>query len=500
MKCAFLLSGCLVLCWFGVATVAAMDTAFTYQGRLHVGGDPAEGPFDVQFQLFDDSAAGMQVGATLEADDLDMIGGYFAVALDFGANVFDGNNRWLQISVRPATSTDPADYVPLLPRQAITPVPYALYAKSGTPGPIGPVGPTGDKGDKGDTGAQGLKGDKGDTGSQGIQGPIGLTGSKGDTGATGPVGPKGDKGDSGAQGIQGIQGPIGPQGLKGDKGDTGATGPIGPKGDKGDTGATGAKGDTGATGAQGPTGPKGDTGATGSTGPTGPKGDKGDTGAQGPQGIQGPIGPQGPAGPTLGIFDSLGLASSGGRAAGDAGARSVFNLGNVGIGKSGPTERLDVLGNAKISGTISEGGTSLSAKYLGTTAKASDSDMVDGKHSTDFVSSSLVGSSKVDETSTTKQILFSMTTAGWNVSTDGDSDSDHTLILSTTNSVVEYTLMYGSTVVNGEATSASSVTLTIPHYHGFHLILARPVYGYIASLACRENDHYVVCVYQKSHP
>ncbi len=50
------------------------------------------------------------------------------------------------------------------------------------------------------------------------------------------------------------------------------------------------------------------------------KGSRGDAGEQGPQG---------PAGPTLGIYDSLGLASSGGRAAGDAGGRSISNLGDV---------------------------------------------------------------------------------------------------------------------------------------------------------------------------
>ncbi|NLH18218.1 MAG: collagen-like protein [Phycisphaerae bacterium] len=179
--------------------------------------------------------AGNQVGATLEADDLDMVGGYFAVSLDFGASVFDGSNRWLAISIRPATSTNPADYVPLSPRQAITPTPYAMYAKNGTPGPQGPQGDPGPAGPKGDTGAQGI---------QGVQGPIGpqgLKGDKGDTGATGPAGPKGDTGLTGPQGPQGIQG------LQGDKGDTGTEGPIGltgPKGDKGDTGAQGIQGIT----------------------------------------------------------------------------------------------------------------------------------------------------------------------------------------------------------------------------------------------------------------
>jgi hypothetical protein len=128
---------------------------------------------------------------------------------------------------------------------------------------------------------------------------------------------------SGTPGPQGEQGTIGPQGPKGD---TGETGPLGPKGDTGDTG---------------PIGPQGLQGEQGPIGPQGPKGDTGDTGS---------IGPQGPAGPTLGIYDSLGLTSSGGRAAGDAGARTLYNLGNVGIGTASHTAKLEVNGTIKTAG------------------------------------------------------------------------------------------------------------------------------------------------------
>lgn len=259
----------------------------------------------------------------------------------------------------------------------------------------------------------------------------------------------------------------------------------------------------------GPQGPKGDTGATGPMGPQGPqgpKGDKGDTGAtgpQGPQGIQGPIGPQGvqgPAGPTLGIYDSLGLTSSGGRAAGDAGARNLYNLGNVGLGTSSPTQKLHVVGSVMATGDIYESSSKLTDRYLGKTATAVNSDMVDSKHATDFVSASLVGSARVYENDAIQDTLLTMSTAGWTVKDDGDTDSDHTLILATTSQIMEYTLWYGGTVVNGEAGIGSPDTITVPHYTGFQLILARPFRGYIASLVCKENDNYILCTYQKSHP
>jgi hypothetical protein len=127
-----------------------------------------------------------------------------------------------------------------------------------------------------------------------------------------------------------------------------------------------------------------------------------------------------------------------------------------------------------------------------------DADTVDGHHASDFASASLLGSSWVKENDINQDTLFTMSTIGWAVLDDGDIDLDHTLIITTTNWTVEYTLWYGSTVVHGEASPGSPGTITFPHYQGFQLILAR--HQYIASLVCNENDGYVACVYQKSHP
>lgn len=123
-----------------------------------------------------------------------------------------------------------------------------------------------------------------------------------------------------------------------------------------------------------------------------------------------------------------------------------------------------------------------------------DADTLDGLHASTFVSATLLGSSSGFEGS--QQQLFSMSTTGWAVLTSNI--VTHTLVITTTNVRVEYTLWYGGTVVHGEASQGSPATITFPHYRGFQLILAR--HQYIASLVCNENDTIVACVYQKSHP
>lgn len=107
----------------GVA--APLSTAFTYQGRLTNGAAAASGPYDFEFRLFDDVAAGVQAGPTLTVNDVTVTGGLFTVTLDFGS-VYDGNRRWLSIAVRPGESVEPC--TPLTPRQELTGTPHALFA------------------------------------------------------------------------------------------------------------------------------------------------------------------------------------------------------------------------------------------------------------------------------------------------------------------------------------------------------------------------------------
>ena len=108
-----------------------VGTAFTYQGRLIDANEPADGLYDLQLKLFDDPnvVIGVQKGGTISIDELDVIDGHFTAELDFGTGIFDGEARWLQIGVRAGDLSDPNAYAPLLPRQELTPTPYAIYAE-----------------------------------------------------------------------------------------------------------------------------------------------------------------------------------------------------------------------------------------------------------------------------------------------------------------------------------------------------------------------------------
>ena len=118
---------------FCAAPAHAQGTAFTYQGQLKDGGIPASGPYDLQFQLYDSSAGGVQQGPTLTFDGvgvnpppINMASGLFTVQLDFGSQ-YPGAGRYLQILVR---SHGVGGYTTLPTRQLLTPSPYTIAAES----------------------------------------------------------------------------------------------------------------------------------------------------------------------------------------------------------------------------------------------------------------------------------------------------------------------------------------------------------------------------------
>jgi hypothetical protein len=117
-----------------VATIACMstptyrqDNAFSYQGRLENAGMPASGVYDFRFALFDSASGGGIVALPLTNSAVSVSNGLLTATLDFGPNAFTNANRWLQVAVR----TNGAEaFLPLSPRQRITPAPSALFAQN----------------------------------------------------------------------------------------------------------------------------------------------------------------------------------------------------------------------------------------------------------------------------------------------------------------------------------------------------------------------------------
>jgi hypothetical protein len=110
----------------GLSQALAQGTAFTYQGRLSDAGSPATGLYDFRFSIYDALTNGNAVAGPNTNAATGVTNGLFIVALDFGAGVFTGPGRWLDIGVR--TNGSSGSFTGLAPRQAITAAPYAIAA------------------------------------------------------------------------------------------------------------------------------------------------------------------------------------------------------------------------------------------------------------------------------------------------------------------------------------------------------------------------------------
>ncbi|HTB82637.1 MAG TPA: hypothetical protein VK742_03200 [Candidatus Sulfotelmatobacter sp.] len=108
-----------------VVMAGAQGTAFTYQGRLSDGGSAANGNYDIQFTLFATNVNGIAIAGPVTNVAVNAANGLFLTTVDFG-NAYGGSN-WLELAV----STNGANaYTTLVPRQQLTPVPFALQAGS----------------------------------------------------------------------------------------------------------------------------------------------------------------------------------------------------------------------------------------------------------------------------------------------------------------------------------------------------------------------------------
>jgi hypothetical protein len=104
---------------------ATLGTAFTYQGQLRNSGQPVSGNCDMGFRLYGQASGGAPVASAI-TQTVAVAASQFTVALDFGAGAFNGNPRWLDITLRCPSGS--GAFTHLAPRQALTAAPYALYA------------------------------------------------------------------------------------------------------------------------------------------------------------------------------------------------------------------------------------------------------------------------------------------------------------------------------------------------------------------------------------
>jgi lysophospholipase L1-like esterase len=113
-------------------TLRAQGTAFTYQGQLNNGSNPANGTYNFTFALYATNTSGSPLTGPITNMATAVSNGLFTTTIDFG-NVFTGSASWLEIGVQ---TNGAAGFTILTPRQSITPVPYAITASNVT-GPLG---------------------------------------------------------------------------------------------------------------------------------------------------------------------------------------------------------------------------------------------------------------------------------------------------------------------------------------------------------------------------
>ncbi len=112
-------AGLLIAAGVATSAIAAPDTTFTYQGKLLNAGNPVNGVVAAQFTLWTAANGGVQVAGPV-GGNVNVVDGVFTHDVDFGADDFNGAERWIQVSINGNT---------LNPRQQIRRTPYAMQTR-----------------------------------------------------------------------------------------------------------------------------------------------------------------------------------------------------------------------------------------------------------------------------------------------------------------------------------------------------------------------------------
>lgn len=104
---------------------ASITSMITYQGFLEDSGVPVSGQYDFQFALYDMPTGGTQQGTTQTITNQTVTDGMCTMMIGFDPGLFDGNDMWLEVRVRPAGT---GTYTALKDRQPMTSVATSLWA------------------------------------------------------------------------------------------------------------------------------------------------------------------------------------------------------------------------------------------------------------------------------------------------------------------------------------------------------------------------------------
>lgn len=111
----------------GLLSTHALSEPFTYQGQLMEAGAPANGTYDMIFQLTGSASGGIAL-AVDSVNNVNVTDGIFTVEIDFPSSQMNDSSRWISITV---------EGTPLSPRVRLRETPRALNAvRANTAGSI----------------------------------------------------------------------------------------------------------------------------------------------------------------------------------------------------------------------------------------------------------------------------------------------------------------------------------------------------------------------------